>query len=255
MRTIKYKSVTLKIRPASQGRAWVRIQVCLLFQTYCSTLQPTHFLPKEREKEKPPTAKQKTEFKEASLKISVFGRPWKCRQKYVFIWWLNHVKARDDFFKDILKEIVWIIKMCYFLAGGTYPSSWGDPWQGLLCSFFPPPAKKKWVEDKSLIFGLCKSSVNLVPPCHFGFLMPDQAPLSWVPTSYTPLILFWTSSLNVVPLVLRKPASCDDKHTGEKTGERCDLVGEGEKKRAGLLGWPNQAVSAVTLHLTPGIWP
>ena len=121
--------------------------------------------------------------------------------------------------------------------------------------FFLPLQKKKWVEDESLIFGLCKSLVNFVPPCHFGFLIPDQAPQSWVPTSYTPLILFWTSFLNVVPSVLRKPANCDDKHTGKKTGGRYDLVGERERKRAGLLGWPNQAVSAVTLHLTSRIWP
>ena len=158
------------------------------------------------------------------------------------------------FFLRLIERNCTNYKNVLFFFFWNLPSSWGDPWQGLLCSFFFPH-KKKWVEDESLIFGLCKSSVNFVPPCHFGFLMPDQAPLSWVPISYTPLILFWTSFLNVVPSVLRKPANCDDKHTGKKTGGRYDLVGERERKRAGLLPWPNQAVPAVTLHLTSRIWP
>lgn len=212
-----------------------------------------HPLPPQRKKEKPPTTKQKTEFKEARLKISVFGRPWKCRQKYVlFNDWI--MWKQGWFFLRLIERNCTNYKNVLFFFFWNLPSSWGDPWQGLLCSFFFPH-KKKWVEDESLIFGLCKSSVNFVPPCHFGFLMPDQAPLSWVPISYTPLILFWTSFLNVVPSVLRKPANCDDKHTGKKTGGRYDLVGERERKRAGLLPWPNQAVPAVTLHLTSRIWP
>lgn len=164
-------------------------------------------------------------------------------------------ESKDDFLKDILKEIIWIIKMCFFL-GGTYPSSWGDPWQGFLCSFFPLPQKKSGWKTKVWYLAYANHRWILCLLVILAFwCLSDQAPLSWVPTSYTPLILFWTSSLNVVPFVLRKPANCDDKHTGKKTGGRCDLVGEGEKKRAGLLGWPNQAVSAVTLHLTSRIWP
>lgn len=158
------------------------------------------------------------------------------RSMYLFDDWIMW-KQGWFFKKDLLKEIVQIIKMWFFWQGGNLPFLLGWPLTRLSVFLFSLPAKKKWVEDESLIFGLCKSSVNFVPPCHFLFLMPDQAPLSWVPTSYTPLILFWTSSLNVVPSVLRKPANCDDKHTGKKTGEV--WLGVRERER-GQGSWDDQ---------------
>ena len=84
---------------------------------------------------------------------------------------IESCESKDDFLKDILKEIIWIIKMCFFW-GGNLPFLLGWPLTRLSVFLFSPPAKKKWVEDESLIFGLRKSSVNFVPPCHFGFLMP-----------------------------------------------------------------------------------
>ena len=77
---------------------------------------------------------------------------------------------------DLICDIV--IKMWFFLAGGELTLPPGVTLDKAFCVPFFSPRKKKWVEDESLIFGLCKSSVNFVRPCHFRFLMPDQAPLS-----------------------------------------------------------------------------
>lgn len=107
-----------------------------------------HPLPPQRKKEKPPTTKQKTEFKEARLKISVFGRPWKCRQKYVlFNDWIMW-KQGWFFLRLIERNCTNYKNVFFFFLELTFLLGW--PLTRPSVFFFLPPQKKvggRWKFD------------------------------------------------------------------------------------------------------------
>lgn len=121
----------------------------------------------------------------------------------------------------------------FFGRGGTYPSSWGDPWQGLLCSFFLSPQKKSGWKTKVWYLAYANHQWILCALVIFAFWCLTK--LLWVECLL--LTHLWSFSGQVLwmlclqswenqPIVM---TSIQGKRRG-----RCDLVWEREKEGRAL---------------------